>query len=265
MDAIIYCAGRSTRMGPAFKQTHKILLKVGERTLLEWHVHHLAALGIERVYVVTGYLREQVAAHLGELQSRYPTALHEIFNEKFEEGSVLSVSSSLPVLEKVRESVLLMDGDVLYDRELLQRLVRSPHPTVLLVDFEYQTIDDDPVLVPVRDGRPFEFLKKWAGLADRVGESVGFFKLQSADVALLVEDVENRLGEGRRLDSYDEVVRTLVRAGRFDLEDVTGLPWTEIDFPYDLELARTTVLPEILGRLASSAGLSSPGADPVRQ
>ena len=39
-----------------------------------------------------------------------------------------------------------------------------------------------------------------------------------------------------------------MKAGRFGHEDVTGLPWTEVDFPKDIEYARQTVLPGILGR-----------------
>jgi choline kinase len=31
------------------------------------------------------------------------------------------------------------------------------------------------------------------------------------------------------------------------VEDVTGLPWTEIDFPDDLAFARTVVLPSLKG------------------
>jgi choline kinase len=49
----------------------------------------------------------------------------------------------------------------------------------------------------------------------------------------------------RRADSYDDVLRVLVRAGLFGAEDVTGLPWTEIDFPGDLEYARRVILPAL--------------------
>jgi choline kinase len=40
----------------------------------------------------------------------------------------------------------------------------------------------------------------------------------------------------------------LVRAGRFGAEDVTGLPWTEIDFPEDLDRARSVILPALQAR-----------------
>ena len=49
-----------------------------------------------------------------------------------------------------------------------------------------------------------------------------------------------------RAQSYDEIIRALVIAGCFGAEDVTGEPWTEIDFPEDLEFAEHEVLPAIL-------------------
>jgi choline kinase len=39
----------------------------------------------------------------------------------------------------------------------------------------------------------------------------------------------------------------LVQDGRFQHEDVTGLPWTEIDFPKDVDYATNVVLPALLG------------------
>lgn len=243
MDAIIYAAGRATRLGPTHAAQAKIMLEVGGRPLLEWHIAHLAKAGISRVFVVTGHLREQVNAILPELRGRYGLPLEELFNPGFCEGSVISVGVSLPIIESATDSILLMDGDVFYDRAVLQRLLLSRHRTALLIDTGYSTLDDDPVLVPIRKGKPFEFLKRWKGKADLVGESVGFFKVHLSDIPLLVSETRNRTLGTRRLESYDEIIRALVKAGWFDYEDVTGMPWTEIDFPRDVEYARNVVFP----------------------
>jgi choline kinase len=104
------------------------------------------------------------------------------------------------------------------------------------------------VLVPLRGGKPIDFVKKWKGTADQVGESIGFFKLGAADVPLMIAETRKRLVGQGRLDSYDEVLRALVLAGRFECVDVSGLPWTELDFPKDVEYARSQVLPAILKR-----------------
>ena len=155
--------------------------------------------------------------------------------------------TSLPALEKTGNGVLLMDGDVLYGPGMLERLVRSPHRTALLVDRAFSALYDDPVLVPMRNGKPFDFVKKWRGEADSIGESVGFFKVDAVDLPLLIHETKARLAAPRRLDSYDDILRVLVKNGRFSAEDVTGSPWTEIDFPADLEHARRVILPALEG------------------
>lgn len=247
--AILYAAGRGNRLGSGFERTNKVLLSFGGRSLLEWHGRALAGLGIEEMVVVTGHKADLVAAEAARVGAMHSLASRTIYNPDYRDGSVLSFAVSIGELEGAREPVLLMDGDVLYAPEILERLVRSPHDTALLIDRHYQTIDDDPVLVPIADGRPFDFRKCWHGQADAVGESIGFFKVSAADMVHVIERTRERAARPSPHESYDEVLRDLVVDGRFGFEDVTGLPWTEIDFPHDVERARAEILPAILERL----------------
>jgi choline kinase len=45
----------------------------------------------------------------------------------------------------------------------------------------------------------------------------------------------------------DDVLRMMVQRDVFGAEEVTGLPWTEIDFPQDMEYAEKVVLPALQG------------------
>ncbi|MSU36629.1 MAG: hypothetical protein EXS36_16325 [Pedosphaera sp.] len=248
MNAFIYAAGRATRLGPAYANSPKILIEIGGRSLLDWHIQRLASVGVRKIFIVTGHVRKAVASVLPALRSAHNVELDELVNLDFNEGSVLSVAASLPLVLACDCPVLMMDGDVLYPSEMLRRLIDSQHPTCLLMDCNYSTEDDDPVLVPMRGGQPFDFSKGWRGEADHVGESIGFFKISPADFPLLAEETRRRAAGAGRRDSYDDVVRTMVVAGRFGAEDVTGLPWTEVDFPKDVEFARSKVLPAIQRR-----------------
>lgn len=245
MNAILYVAGRAMRLGKQAQERPKVLLEFGGQSLLERHVMFLARLRVPKLFVVTGHKREQLQAAFPALQSRYGVVIEEMFNPNFTEGSALSMHASLPVLETVRDGIILMDGDVLYDLRMLQRLVESPHRTALLVDRGYSTADDDPVLVPMRNGKPFDFIKKWRGAADSIGESVGFFKMHAADLPRLIAETKARNAGAGRAESYDDILRVLVQEGRFGAVDVTGIPWTEIDFPADLEYAEKVVLPAL--------------------
>ena len=246
MTAFIYAAGQGIRLGKEFADRQKILLEFNGKSLLEWHVQRLIEVGVKRLAVVTGYKREAIRSTFAALERAYGIRLTEIVNADFTEGSVLSMNASIPAIACAQGPVLVMDGDVLYPAEMLRRLIQSPHPSALLIDREYSTQDDDPVLVPIRNDRPVEFLKRWRGEADQVGESIGFFKIDPADIPLLIEETRQRSVGERRNESYDEVLRTLILAGRFGYEDVTGIPWTEIDFPSDVAKAETKVLPAIL-------------------
>lgn len=246
MDAIIYAAGRASRLGLASGDTPKILLTFGVESLLERHVRLLGSAGIRRVHVVTGHLRERVAAVMPRLGVEAGVEVREIVNPDYAEGSILSMHVSLPAVQASEGGVLIMDGDVLYDQRVLERWLGSAHPSVLLVDRGYSTADDDPVLVPIREGRPFEFRKGWSGEADWVGESIGFFRLTAEDAVALAAETEARVAKGKRGESYDEVLRALVCAGRLGAEDVTGIPWTEVDFEEDIVFGRETIWPQLL-------------------
>jgi choline kinase len=243
MKAIIYAAGRGTRLQ---SDSPKILLEFGGRTLLEWHALRLREAGLREVVLVTGHLRAQIAELLPGICARHDLAVREIVNPRFHEGSLLSLKVSLPEIEDSSEPLLLMDADVFYPTGMLDRLIGSPHGTALLLDREFSTDDDDPVLVPVKNGRPIDFRKQWSGDAEFVGESIGFFKIAPVDFPLLIKETQARSRDASCADSYDDVLRALVLAGRFGYEDVSGVPWIEIDFPADVMRARNQLVPMIV-------------------
>ena len=243
MKAVIYAAGRGMRLGA---NSPKVLLEFGGRSLLEWHALRLAECGVRDVLLVVGHLREQIERALPAISRRQQVQFRTIANDRFTEGSILSMAVSLPAIEESDAPVLLMDADVLYPTAMLARLIQSPHRTALLLDRDFSTADDDPVLVPVKDGRPIDFRKQWSGEAEFVGESIGFFKIARQEMPMLAAETRARSAGEHCTASYDDALRALVQAGRFGFEDVTGLPWTEIDFPGDVARARDEVLPAIL-------------------
>ena len=249
MQAIMFAAGVGMRLKPAFGERPKVLLEFYGKSLLEWHVLRLVEVGMKSLTIVTGYQRQFIEQALPALRERYRMTITTLYNPHFTEGSILSLAASVPVLQALPagEPVLLMDADVLYPPEFLHRLISSPHRTALLIDRDYSMVDEDPVLVPIAKGRPFDFVKEWKGEAETAGESIGLFKVAPGDVRELIMLAQTMSVGAGRSASYDDVLRRMVQAGRFGHEDITGLPWTEIDFPADVERAIREVLPAITG------------------
>ena len=64
--AIILAAGRGERMRPLTDACPKPLLPVRGQPLMQWHARALAAAGVRRIVINTGWLGEQIPAHFGE-------------------------------------------------------------------------------------------------------------------------------------------------------------------------------------------------------
>lgn len=242
MRAIILAAGVGSRLLEAAAGRPKVLLELGGKTLLERHLDNLRALGIADVAIVAGFRHELI-----EAAARASGGARVVRNERFREGSALSVWAAVAAGEiaEAEAPLLVMDGDVLYGPEMLRRLVDSKHETCLLLDRKCELDEVDPVLVPVRGGRPFDFKKGYRGPYDTIGESIGFFRIGRADIVRWIEATRARTVPGREKETLEDIVRELVLEGRFGHEDVTGLPWVEIDFPEDIARAKDVILPAL--------------------
>lgn len=254
MRALILAAGRGTRLGPYTEPSGgsglglpKCLLEFGGVSLIDRHLRNLNALGIEDVRVSVGFQHARVEAALAAAPARVRATA--VLNPDFHEGSVVSLWTLADAMDGGDE-VLLMDADVLYAPALLERLVRSRHETALLFDRAFVP-GDEPVKVCLRGEDLVEFSKRIPpDLAyDACGESVGFFKLAPPDAAELARRVDDYVRSGRRHAPHEDAVRDLIldRPRAFGVEDVTGQPWIEIDFPEDVARARERILPRIEG------------------
>ena len=240
MRAVILAAGVGRRLSI---EEPKVLLRFGGRTLLERHLDILAALGIQDVVIGIGYQAlaiERALAALGQ------TDVSTIYNPDFEQGSILTLWRVRAALT-AGGPVLLMDGDVLYDRRVLEPLVETHHADCLLVDRAYEP-GDEPVKVGMVDGVPVDFGKTIDPAAEPCGESVGFFRLSEGTANTLVETARQMIDEGGTERPMEDTIAAVLRAANppFAFEDVTGLPWIEIDFPEDAERAETVILPKLV-------------------
>ncbi|EDZ68393.1 hypothetical protein NOC27_1720 [Nitrosococcus oceani AFC27] len=244
MRALILAAGRGKRLTNHHNQP-KCLLEFDGRSLLERHLLILSQLGVQNVAIATGYQAEQVEQALDRLA--FLPRPQTVYNADFNAGSIVSLWSLRDQLRAGGE-VLLMDADVLYDYRLGQRLLQSPHRNCFLLDRDFEP-GEEPVKLCLREGLLVEFRKQIpAGLHyDTIGESVGFFRFSEAMASRLADRCQNYIDQSRQEAPHEEALRDLLLATpeRFGIEDITGLPWIEIDFPGDIQQAKNLILPQL--------------------
>ena len=238
-------AGVGERLAGDLDKPPKILLRFDGRTLLERHVDILRRCGVKELVLVVGYRADLIEEEIRIIGA--DELVRTICNPDFRGGSVVSLSVGGDALNYGTD-VLLMDADVLYDYRMIDRLVDSAHANCFLMDRDYEE-GDEPVKLCLRDGQPVEFRKQVTGKYDICGESVGFFRFTPAIAKRVIQAAEGYVQTGRRDAPYEEALRDVLRSSRegtFGYEDITGLPWIEIDFPEDVVRAREVILPNLL-------------------
>ena len=243
--ALILAAGVGRRLGAADGRP-KSLLRFAGSSLLARHLSILRACGVRDITVVVGYGAALLRTEAGP-------DVQFLDNPDFQEGSVVSLWTGRDVLRSGRP-VLLMDADVIYDERLMRRLLGSTLPNVLLLDRDIEP-GDEPVKLCVaadRQGRNriVDFRKRPDMPYEWYGESVGFFRFAPDAARELADRAGAYVAGGRRSTEYEEPIRDMILSDanaphpRFGFEDISGLPWTEIDFPEDIRKAEA-LLPEL--------------------
>lgn len=246
MRAILLAAGRGLRLQQTSDARFpKCLLRFDGMTLLERHLRLLAEAGVDEVVLALGFEPERIEAELERIGRR--DKVEVVLNPRFDLGSVLTVHTTAGALTRGGD-VLLMDADVLYDARIMTALVEDDHANRLLIDRGFEP-GDEPVKVCVKDGVAVEFRKRVApGLQyDAIGESIGFMRFTEAAADRFASIVASYVDDGRADQPHEEAMRDLLleKSHDFDIGDVTGAPWIEIDFPTDIVRATNTILPRL--------------------
>jgi choline kinase len=245
--AIILAAGRGLRLQQPDKEDFpKVLLNFAGQTLLERHLRLLRGAGIREIVLALGFRHETVTAQLAGLRGLPNPEI--VLNPDFALGSVLTLHAASAALTR-GGPVLVMDADVLYNEPIMNALVAGdPSKSRILIDRDFEA-GEEPVKVCIKDGLPIELRKKVAPELgyDLIGESVGFFRFSESGARQLAAIIYGYAENNRGNQPHEEAVRDLVHAApnTFEIADITGSPWIEIDFPADVERATREVVPRL--------------------
>lgn len=232
--ALILAAGYGSRMGALTADRPKAMLEVDGRSLIEHQLDALASYGVTDVTIVIGYQQQRMREHLG-------SRVRFVENARYRQTN--SVYSLWLAREVLRRGSIVMNSDLLVSRELLGRLVTSPVEDAVLVD-RTSEMDEEEMKVTLWEGFAVDFGKDLPA-AHAHAENVGILKFGAEGGRRLVGHLDALIGGGLVQAWAPRAFRALASAWPLRAIDTDGLPWTEIDFPEDLERARQVIAPAI--------------------
>src|SRR3989344_5163461 len=120
MNAVILAAGRGTRLGKLTKKNPKALSKVSGKPIIEYILSSLPD-KIKTVHIIIGHEGNKIKAHLGNKYGEIN--INYIWQKKLEgTGAILKLIKPL-----VEDKVLILNGDDIYSKKELERLIKHSH------------------------------------------------------------------------------------------------------------------------------------------
>ena len=239
MRAIILAAGTASRLRPLTLHTPKCLLKVGERTLLERSMDALIKAGIREFCIVTGYLHEKIEDFV---KQTYGESIDVCFihNKDYETtNNIYSLWLARPKADG--QEVLLLDSDLLYDGQIVERVLADSHENVLTL-IRHELGEEEMKVVMNEDGAITE-ISKTCNPALAAGESLGIERMGKAYTTALYKELDIMMNQEHLKNTFYELafLRLIAQGNTFSVLDVTELFSCELDTIEDFENAKQRI------------------------
>ena len=237
MKAILLSAGQGRRLLPLTETIPKCLLELHGRSLIEWQMCELAKCGVDDVTVVVGFGAEHVEQLLKRqsVNSRMRTAYNPFF------GIADNLVTCWVARTEMDEDFLLINGDTVFEAQILERALNAPARPVTMVTDRKSTYDADDMKL-ILDGESVVKVGKDISPEQADGESIGMLRFCGDGPALFQQALERAVRTPQALKQwYLSVIDSMAQSGLVSTCSIQGLQWAEIDCAEDLEQAETIV------------------------
>ncbi|MFM2412562.1 MAG: hypothetical protein RLZZ587_895 [Actinomycetota bacterium] len=225
---VILAAGMGTRLA---RPLPKPLTELGDgRTIMQQQIDNLEAAFGERyrLLIVVGFKLEAII-------ERFPQASF-VYNEMFDQTN--TSKSLLKALTATPDGgVLWMNGDVVFDSKVLDRLQVSIDNNQSCIAVNRARVSDEEVKYTVDDAGFIRELSK--SVVDGLGEAVGINYIAEGDKAAFIA----RLREVGDQDYFERGLEVAIELDGLKLlpVDISDLYAVEIDFDDDLATANSVL------------------------
>ncbi len=237
MKAVILSAGQGKRLLPLTADQPKCLVSIEGRAILEWQIGELAKCGIDQVSIVAGYQYSMVKKLMD--RNHHSSRVQVLYNPTFSWAD--NLFSCWVARHEMGEEFVLLNGDTLFEAELLQGLLEAPAQPVSVVTHHKSYYDADDMKVSLDGDRLVAIGKKLP--ADSVdAESIGMILFREKGPLMFRAALENAMRDPSSYKKwYLTVIAQMAKTMPVGTFSANGRHWCEVDFPADLRHAQRVV------------------------
>jgi len=242
--ALILAAGQGTRLRPLTNDKPKCMVELCGRSLLSRQVETLQRCGVDKVHIVTGYMKEVIEAQ----------GFNTSFSRRYDSTNMVASLFAARDFIDQEGDLLISYGDIVYEPENLQRLLDCDNEIAIMIDRNWYAlwssrlenpIDDAETLQLDNNGFITELGKKPENYDQIQGQYTGLIKVRSTEIPAFIAFYEalDRSAEydGNNFDNMymTSFIQLLISAGWEVKASLVESGWLEVDSVDDLNAYET--------------------------
>jgi L-glutamine-phosphate cytidylyltransferase len=236
---IILAAGQGKRLLPLTADVPKALLDIGGKTLVERQIEAFAANGLNDFVVVTGYGADKMEQALAVIARRLKVSVQTVFNPFYAVAD--NLASCWLVRSFMTGDFIQVNGDNVFRADLVAKLLEPKPGSILVAVNRKDSFDADDMKV-MMDGARLTEIGKTLPVDTVDAEAIGFYVFRGDGGAHYVAELELAMRDPQGLKRwFPSAVGSLAKKTQIGVVEITGLRWSEVDFPVDLQQARQLV------------------------
>ncbi len=233
------------RLGNLTARDTKCMLHVNGKALIDYSLDILSQFKLSRVIIVIGFGGDRLMEYLGNSYKGLPIVYvnNPIFDKT---NNIYSLYLTKDYFKE--DDTLLLESDLIFEKQVIDRLLNHPFPNLAAVD-KYQSWMDGTVVTLNDADDILSFVPKknfqYANIPNYF-KTVNIYKFSKDFIAKsylpFLEAYSSALG---RNEYYEQVLRVLLTLEQQDLKALRlqGEKWYEIDDVQDLDNAETIFAP----------------------
>jgi histidinol-phosphate phosphatase family protein len=198
MQAVIVCGGFGSRMSKSEVRTPKVLMKLGDLTLLEHQLIRLREAGVSRFLLLLGNGAEEIKSFIAEKKLEVDFVV--------EEQPLGTGGAVLNALGKIEEQFLLVYGDILFDTNIQAMFgkLQEKDCDAVFLGRASEHVHDSDVLIADSEHKILRLIRKPGilGFKNRNIANCGIYIFRKS----VFRNFFNRLKELEKLDLESDIL-----------------------------------------------------------
>ena len=231
MKVVVLAAGAGRSLYPLTRDRPKALLPINGVTILERLLNQTTNRGASAV-VVVGYRKNLIIDRLRDLHIPGRGRVQVVENPLYDRTNTLyslwlGLAHCAPT-----DDVLVVDGDLVCDDEIVSRILDDPRDAVVAID-RMRVMGDEEVKVVCDASGRVTMIGKEPAAASANGEFLGIARYAAPVVEAFTAAADAILRAGNHAAYYEDALAALLPTHPVETLDVSGLSWVEVDFLSD--------------------------------